>query len=90
MNFKELYKKLPLTWEERTLKDYIKLSPILNDDETEPIDEDIVTVKMLLDLNKNIHVLSLLTDVSVEAIEALKMGELTQLISVKSSYQCLL
>jgi hypothetical protein len=79
MNFKEIYNKLPATWEQLTLKDYLKLSPVLNDDEPEPIDEDIFTIKMLSDMDKNIQVLSLLTDVSIEAIEALTMGELIRL-----------
>lgn len=99
MNYKELLSKLPSSWEQLKLKDYIKLSPVLNKaDNEEDIDVDIYTIKHLSDLDMNVNIISLLTDTPIDDIEALSMKEVNLLIeklsflgsvpkSVKSSIQ---
>lgn len=82
MNYKELLNKLPSSWEQLKLKDYIKLSPILNDADAEELtDEDIYTIKHLSDLDKSIQLISLLTDVSIDDIEELPMVQVSELIN---------
>ncbi|QEC78758.1 hypothetical protein [Mucilaginibacter ginsenosidivorax] len=82
MNYKELLNKLPSSWEQLKLKDYIKLSPVLNaaDTEGELVDDDIYTIKHLSDLDMSVQIISLLTDTDIEDIEALSMLEVNQLI----------
>jgi hypothetical protein len=64
MNYKELYNKLSQKWEGFSLKDYIKLSPVITDNiDDDPQDPDI---KYLTELDKNIQMISLLTGGSVE------------------------
>lgn len=82
MNYKELLNKLPSSWEQLKLRDYIKLSPVLNaaDTEGDLVDDEIYTIKHLSDLDLNVQIISLLTDTPVEDIEALSMLEVNQLI----------
>jgi hypothetical protein len=81
MNYKELLNKLPSSWEQLKLRDYIKLSPVLNAaDKDELIDNDIYTIKHLSDLDLSVKIISLLTDTPVDDIEALSMLEVNQLI----------
>lgn len=81
MNYKELLNKLPSSWEQLKLRDYIKLSPVLNaSDNGELMDDDIYTIKHLSDLDLSVKIISLLTDTPVDDIEALSMLEVNQLI----------
>jgi hypothetical protein len=70
MDYKEILKALPGNWNELTLRTYIKLSPVLNDSdkEEELYNEDIFTEKLEADVDKNIQILGLLTDVPVEVL----------------------
>ncbi len=82
MNFKELYNKLPQKWEEFSLKDYIKLAPVISDRVDDELqDPDIITIKYLDELDKNIQIISLLTGASVEAVEQVTMVQLDELIN---------
>lgn len=82
MNYKELYNKLPQKWEDFSLKEYLKLSTVISDRvEDELTDPDIITIKYLDDLDKNIQIISLLTGTSVEEIEQLTMVQLNELIN---------
>jgi len=82
MNYKEIINKLPNTWDELTLKDYIKLSPVINDIDEDVIqDPDLFTIKILSDLDKNIKIISLLSDTPVDAIEKLTMVQLNELVN---------
>lgn len=82
MSYKELLNKLPSSWEQLKLKDYIKLSPVLNesDKDNDLVDDEIYTIKHLSDLDMSVQIISLLTDTPVEDIEALSMLEVNQLI----------
>lgn len=70
MDYKQILNKLPGNWNELSLKTYIKLSPVLNDSDKEPelYNEDIFTEKLEADVDKNIQIISLLTDVPVEVL----------------------
>lgn len=65
MDYKQILNTLPGNWQELTLKTYIKLSPVLNDSDKEPelYNEDIFTEKLEADVDKNIQIISLLSDV---------------------------
>jgi hypothetical protein len=81
MNYKELQNKLPSSWEQLKLMDYIKLSPVLNNaDNEEDNDVDIYTIKHFSDLDISVNIISLLTDTPVDGIEALQMKEVNLLI----------
>lgn len=81
MNHKEILNKLPSNWQELKLKDYIKLAPAINDDDSAMVDPDYWTKQYLTDLEKNIQIISLLTDTAVEVIEAFTMAQLDELVT---------
>ncbi|WP_428329036.1 hypothetical protein [Mucilaginibacter sp.] len=82
MNYKEILQKLPGTWAELKLKDYIKLSPVIQEPEEDVLpDPDIFTNQYLTELDKNVHIISLLTDVPVEEIEKLTMVQLDEAVN---------
>ena len=82
INHKELLKKLPGQWSDLKLKDYIKLAPVINGTQVadDVFDADIYTAKIESDLDKSLSIISLLTDVTVEELEAKPMTEVTELI----------
>lgn len=82
MNLKDILNKLPGNWSELTLRDYIKLSPVISDEpESELIDPDIITINILSELDKNIQIISLLSDSEVDVIEQLTMVQLNELVT---------
>lgn len=83
MDYKEIYNRLPNSWDELKLKDYIKLSPVINDADSinESADEDIYTIKHLSDLDKNIQIISLFSGASVEDIEQLPTEKVFDMIN---------
>ena len=84
MDYKEILKALPGSWNELSLRNYIKLSPVLNDSDKEPelYNEDIFTEKLESDIDKNIQIISLLTDVpESELLTGYTMNQVTDMIS---------
>jgi len=82
MSFKEILNKLPSNWQQLKLKDYIKLSPVISDKEEDTVEDSVIFTKQYLsELEKNILVISLLTDTHIDVIEALTMVQLNEMVS---------
>ncbi|MGY4540058.1 hypothetical protein ACVW0P_004500 [Mucilaginibacter sp. UYNi724] len=82
MNYKQILDKLPGDWNELLLKDYIKLSPVINESDKEPdlIDFDIFTANHLSDIEKNMTLISLLTDIPMDVLDELPTSKIFEMI----------
>ncbi|MES2265581.1 MAG: hypothetical protein V4520_02395 [Bacteroidota bacterium] len=89
MNYKQIYDKLPGNWNELLLKDYIKLAPVINESDKEPdlIDFDIYTVNHLSDIEKNMNLISLLTDIPMDVLDELPTSKVFDMINKLSFMQ---
>lgn len=72
MNTKEVYDKLPASWDELKLKSFLKLTD-LQIEETDDFDG------ILVGVDNSLKVIATLADVTVEELEALPIREITKI-----------